>query len=80
MNLEEQDSKKNQEQVTTVDNNIENENTTLDELDKKKRYLSIDLFRGLAIVGMVFVNIISNFDNIPDWSKHTADYGLTYVD
>ena len=47
---------------------------------EKKRYLSIDLFRGLAIVGMVFVNILSEFDNTPKWSKHAVDYGLTYVD
>ena len=47
---------------------------------EKKRYLSIDLFRGLAIVGMVFVNILSEFDNTPAWSKHAVEYGLTYVD
>ncbi len=59
----------------------EKEEETLIEMDqKKKRYLSIDLFRGLAIVGMVFVNILSEFENTPSWSKHAVDYGLTYVD
>ncbi|NPD87750.1 MAG: DUF1624 domain-containing protein [Asgard group archaeon] len=48
--------------------------------ENKKRFLSIDLFRGLAIVGMVFVNILTEFDNTPSWSKHAVDYGLTYVD
>ncbi|MCG3220204.1 MAG: DUF1624 domain-containing protein, partial [Candidatus Heimdallarchaeota archaeon] len=56
------------------------ENIEVDLEEKKKRFLSIDLFRGLAIVGMVFVNILSEFDNTPSWSKHAVDYGLTYVD
>ena len=53
---------------------------TSDIKTKKIRYLSIDLFRGLAIVGMIFVDIIAPFDNVPAWSKHAVDYGLTYVD
>jgi predicted acyltransferase len=75
--------------VNETQNSIKPSNsTTSSDLGKsevetnqeKKRYLSIDLFRGLAIIGMVFVNIISNFENTPAWSKHAIDYGLTYVD
>ena len=55
-------------------------NETSEIETKKLRYLSIDLFRGLAIVGMIFVDIIAPFDNVPAWSKHAVDYGLTYVD
>ncbi|MHA1774745.1 MAG: hypothetical protein ACTSXO_11580 [Candidatus Heimdallarchaeota archaeon] len=35
------------------------------QLSPKKRYLSIDLFRGLAIVGMVFVNTLTVFTTTP---------------
>jgi predicted acyltransferase len=54
--------------------------TPLEKEQERKRYLSIDLFRGLAIIGMVFVNILSEFPNVPAWSKHAVEYGLTYVD
>ena len=50
------------------------------EIIEKKRYLSIDVFRGIAIVGMVFVNTIAEFDTVPWWSKHAIDFGLTYAD
>lgn len=64
---------------------IQNKNTSLEEINKIEdnkgvRYLSIDVFRGLAIVSMIFVNVIASFDKIPAWSKHAVDYGLTYVD
>lgn len=49
-------------------------------LDKKPRYLSIDVFRGLTIAAMIFVNVIAPFNNVPAWSKHAVEYGLTYVD
>jgi predicted acyltransferase len=29
---------------------------------------------------MVFVNSIQSFEDIPTWTKHAGDYGLTYVD
>jgi predicted acyltransferase len=45
-----------------------------------KRYLSIDVYKGLSIILMVFVNSIQLFEKIPPWSKHTELYGLTYVD
>ena len=47
---------------------------------QKKRILSIDVFRGIVIIIMVFVDNISVFDDVPAWSKHALDYGLTYVD
>ena len=49
-------------------------------VQKKKRFLSIDVFRGIVILIMVFVDNIVVFDNVPAWSKHALDYGLTYVD
>jgi len=81
MKESEQESLISQAQSNNRDSFDEKEEEILSEINQtKKRYLSIDLFRGLAIVGMVFVNIVSKFDNVPDWSKHAADYGLTYVD
>jgi len=52
----------------------------VDEIKEKIRYMSIDVFRGLAIAAMIFVNTISPFENTPAWSKHAIDFGLTYVD
>ena len=46
----------------------------------KIRYLSIDVFRGLTIAVMVFVNTTGDFTSIPWWAHHAKDYGLTYVD
>ncbi|MHA1346812.1 MAG: heparan-alpha-glucosaminide N-acetyltransferase domain-containing protein [Candidatus Heimdallarchaeaceae archaeon] len=81
MKIVEQESLVDHKQPEDAESSEEKEEENIAEIDqKKKRYLSIDLFRGLTIVGMVFVNIVSNFDNIPDWSKHATDYGLTYVD
>lgn len=47
---------------------------------QQKRFLSIDIFKGLAVLLMIFVNSIQIYDNIPAWTKHAGDYGLTYVD
>jgi len=47
---------------------------------KRERSLAIDVFRGISISAMVFVNIVGIFDNTPAWSKHPSDFGLTYVD
>jgi predicted acyltransferase len=49
---------------------------------KKQRILSIDIFRGLTIFMMVFVNDLAGVSNIPDWMKHVpAGYdGMTFVD
>ena len=46
----------------------------------KIRYLSIDIFRGVAIAGMIFANTIAAYKNVPAWSKHATDFGLTYID
>lgn len=51
-----------------------------EKLKEKIRYISIDVFRGLAIATMIFVNTIASFNNTPVWSKHAIDFGLTYVD
>jgi predicted acyltransferase len=29
---------------------------------------------------MVFVNSLQSYENVPAWTKHAGDYGLTYVD
>jgi predicted acyltransferase len=45
-----------------------------------KRLLSLDFFKGLTILLMVFVNMVGQFTYTPSWSKHAVDFGLTYVD
>lgn len=47
-----------------------------------KRILSIDIFRGLTIFLMVFVNDLAGVSNIPAWMKHVAADvdGMTFVD
>ena len=56
--------------------------TQQEEVPKKTstRILSIDIFKGLTVLLMVFVNSIQIYDDIPSWTKHAGDYGLTYVD
>jgi heparan-alpha-glucosaminide N-acetyltransferase len=47
-----------------------------------ERFDSIDAFRGLTILAMVFVNDLASVKNIPNWLKHypaEAD-GMTFVD
>ena len=73
-------NKTNKEPIELLQSESQEKFETNDLKTKKMRYLSIDLFRGLAIVGMIFVDIINPFDNVPAWSKHASDYGLTYVD
>jgi predicted acyltransferase len=46
----------------------------------RERLLSLDMYKGLTIILMVFVNSISQFTNTPAWTKHAVDFGLTYVD
>ncbi|MDO3388222.1 DUF5009 domain-containing protein [Gilvimarinus sp. SDUM040013] len=47
-----------------------------------KRVLSIDVFRGITILTMVFVNELAGIANVPGWMKHlAADVdGMTFVD
>jgi heparan-alpha-glucosaminide N-acetyltransferase len=42
----------------------------------------IDIFRGLTILTMIFVNDVAGVRNIPDWMKHfpPAGDGMTFVD
>lgn len=49
-------------------------------LEKPSRILSIDEFKGLSIILMTFVNSLAFFENVPAWTKHAGDYGVTYVD
>ena len=54
----------------------------MDQLNhfEQSRHISIDVFRGMTIAVMVFVNTVAEFDTTPSWSKHALDLGLTYVD
>lgn len=47
---------------------------------ESNRFISIDVFKGLAIALMVFVNTLTPFDMLPAWTHHAGEYGLTYVD
>jgi predicted acyltransferase len=46
-------------------------------LVKSKRYLSIDIFRGLAIALMVFGNTSLIFKGRAAWANHAVDFGCT---
>jgi predicted acyltransferase len=45
-----------------------------------KRNISIDVFKGLAIVLTIFIDCTSYFNKSPSWNKGTPDFGLNYVD
>src|SRR5512140_94077 len=45
-----------------------------------KRILSIDQFRGFAILTMVPANFMVGILIIPAWLKHAPDIGLTVID
>ena len=44
----------------------------------KQRIISLDLFRGFAIFGMIMVNYLGHFDVIPETFKHPR-YGMTFA-
>lgn len=44
------------------------------------RFHSIDLFRGLAILGMVLANYLAGVNWISPWFKHAKDAGFTVID
>lgn len=48
----------------------------------KERILSLDIFRGLTIFLMVFVNDLAGVTNVPAWMKHVpvGVNGMTFVD
>ncbi len=47
-----------------------------------QRILSIDVFRGITILVMIFVNDVAGVSGIPGWMKHvSADAdAMTFVD
>lgn len=49
---------------------------------RKERILSLDIFRGLTIFLMVFVNDLAGVSNVPAWMKHVPPgvNGMTFVD
>lgn len=47
---------------------------------KNSRLSSIDIFRGLAILGMVLANYLAGVDWISPWFKHAKDSGFTVID
>lgn len=53
-----------------------------DNLKTKKRILSIDIFRGITILVMVFVNDVASVEGLPWWTYHIGpgEQGITYVD
>ena len=46
----------------------------------KKRVVSLDIFRGLTVAAMIFVNTIPISSYTPYLLKHSAWMGLTFVD
>jgi len=51
-------------------------------LENSKRILSIDIFRGMTILVMVFVNDVASVKGLPWWTYHIPPgvQGITYVD
>jgi predicted acyltransferase len=50
--------------------------------DRPPRVRSIDVFRGITVLVMVFVNNIGDIAGIPAWLRHMPhdDNGMTFVD
>ena len=46
----------------------------------QRRFLSIDALRGLAVVGMLFVNNTGDRDATPEELAHSYWHGLTIAD
>lgn len=48
----------------------------------RERVLAIDVFRGITIWAMIFVNDLASVKNIPGWLKHFPEdgNGMTFVD
>ncbi|MEJ2250937.1 MAG: heparan-alpha-glucosaminide N-acetyltransferase domain-containing protein [Candidatus Lokiarchaeota archaeon] len=45
-----------------------------------ERFLSIDIMKALAIMGMIFANAAQIYNATPFWLKHAETFGLTWVD
>ena len=50
----------------------------MDSNISKARIMSLDMFRGFAIFGMILVNYLGQFDVIPETFKHPR-YGMTFA-
>ena len=50
----------------------------MDEAVKKPRIISLDVFRGFAIFGMIVVNYLGRFDVMPETFTHPR-YGMTFA-
>jgi predicted acyltransferase len=50
------------------------------DIVNQNRFHSIDLFRGLAIFGMVLANYLAGVEWISPWFKHAKDAGFTIID
>jgi len=46
----------------------------------RERIDHLDAARGCAILSMIFVNFVAQYDAIPAWTKHAPGQGFTYVD
>jgi len=57
-------------------------NPASDLITNSKRILSIDIFRGITILVMVFVNDVASVKGLPWWTYHIGpgEQGMTYVD
>jgi predicted acyltransferase len=57
------------------------ENSEKERSPSVKRVLSVDIFRGLNILLMIFVNNLAEVRGLPWWTYHRGDVnGMTYVD
>ncbi len=45
---------------------------------KKPRIVSLDMFRGFAVFGMIVVNYLGHFESMPDTFRHPR-YGMTFA-
>lgn len=54
----------------------------IESLEIPKRILSVDIFRGLTILVMIFVNDVASVQGLPWWTYHIppGEQGITYVD
>jgi hypothetical protein len=57
-------------------------NSGSDIFNRDSRVLSIDVFRGLTILVMIFVNDVASVKGLPSWTYHIppGEQGMTYVD
>ena len=58
------------------------DNATMDPAASAVRVVSIDIFRGLTLLVMIFVNDLSSVEGLPWWTyhAHASQDAMTYVD